>query len=199
MTAPSRPTRFRARCGFTLLEVIVVVAILAILAALAAPRFAGATRREFTLAVEKVQDLLTMFAQRDSLSPKPVGISFDAQRGWLYLVVLDTDDWRFSTTADWQPDPYVRPVKLPGVVNTATLAVYADGESIDISEYPLANSPGEPRPRIELSFQSIDGLHTASLTLAPHAVAPSLLDSELVTVERVPVDLDAAGRSREEW
>jgi prepilin-type N-terminal cleavage/methylation domain-containing protein len=193
------PSRRIGPRGFTLLEVIVVVAILALLATLTVPRVTGMARREFDLTADRVADLLMMFAHRDSLGQKPVGIMYDESRRALMLVVLDIDDPEQRHTASWQLDPYVDPVKLPDIVDPQSLVATADGEVAYIAEYPLSHTPGEARPTIEISFQSYDGAYHTSLVLHPYDVAPRRTDRSAQAQARQPVDLDAAGRSREEW
>ena len=193
---PSRCTRLR---GFTLLEVMVVVLILALLATITVPRVTGMARREFDLAADQVADLLTMFAQRDNLGQRPVGLWYDESRRSLALVVLDVIDPESRTEADWQIDPFVDPVRLPDIVDASSLMVMADGEAAYIADWPLSHTPGEARPTIEVYFQSFDRSHRVTLVLQPYDVAPQRMDRSGRAQARLPVDLDAAGRSREDW
>ena len=55
-----RPTR----CGFTLIEMIVVIIVMAIMASLTLPRLFGNDRRQFQHVADQVSDLLMMYAQR---------------------------------------------------------------------------------------------------------------------------------------
>jgi prepilin-type N-terminal cleavage/methylation domain-containing protein len=199
MRASAGPSRHPGQRGFTLLEVIVVVAMLALLATITVPRMTGMARREFELATDRVADLLMMFAHRDNLGQKPVGLMYDESRRALMLVVLDIDDPEQRNTATWQIDPYVDPVRLPDIVDPDSLVVTADGEVAYIADYPLSHTPGEARPTIEVSFQSRDGAYHTTLVLHPYDVAPRRLDRSAQAQARMPVDLDAAGRSREEW
>jgi len=185
--------------GFTLLEVMVVVIILALVATITVPRLTGMAKREFDLVAERVADLLTMFAQRDNLGQKPVGLWYDESRRALTLVVLDVIDPESRTQADWQIDPFVDPVRLPDVVDANSLMVIADGEAAYIAEWPLGHTPGEARPTIEVYFQSFDGQHRVTLVLQPYDVAPRRMDRSGRAQARLPLDLDAAGRSREDW
>jgi prepilin-type N-terminal cleavage/methylation domain-containing protein len=75
--------------AFTLIEVIIVVAIVAILAAMTMPRLLNQDRRRLQEATDGVSDLLIMFALRESLSDRPVGIWHDAERNWIVLMMLD--------------------------------------------------------------------------------------------------------------
>jgi hypothetical protein len=183
-----------------LLEVMVVVVILAIMSTMAMPYLTGTTRRTFELCVDQVADLLTMYAQRDNLGQKPVGLWYDAHRRQLELVVLDVDESGFGEDATWRPDRFIKPVKLPDVVDGESLALWADGELLDITDptRPIYHTPGDNRPTLEIALQTYDQRHYAALILTPHAVAPRRLDDRALSV-RMPEDLDAAGRSREDW
>lgn len=190
-----RPTR---REGFTLLEVIVAVSIIAILASIIVPRFAGGSRRQFDLAVDQVGDLLVMFAQRDNLGRQPIGLMHDDDTQVLKLMVLDTIDEDSTGPAEWRPDLFVQPLVLPPILDHEAIWVYADGEQVDIREWPLAHMPGEERPMIEIVLRSRDEEHQATLLLPAHGVAPVRTD-KVAYAARQPVDLDAQGRSREDW
>jgi len=172
----------------------VVVVIIAIMATLAVPRLASQGRRAFDLTADQVSDVLMMFAQRDQLGKKPVGLRYDAERRWLQMVVLEGDPTDSSVMAEWQPDRFVAPVKLPDMVDGSTFTIRADYEVIDTQDWPLSHTPGDDRPTIEISFESIDQVHYVTLVLGPHAVTAKRSDEA-----RMAVDLDAAGRSREDW
>jgi prepilin-type N-terminal cleavage/methylation domain-containing protein len=191
-------------CGFTLLEVIVVVVIMALLATILVPRLAGNQKRTFRLATEQVADLLLMYAQRDSLSRKPVGIRQELQgpdHNWILLVTLETsDNPLLEGASEWKPDRAVAPVKLPAYGDEPLpVEVRADGELMNVQDWPLASTPGRDRPTIDITLYGPDGL-TATVSLASHAIAPDVFgldDSQTRRPE--PIDLDAIGRSREDW
>jgi prepilin-type N-terminal cleavage/methylation domain-containing protein len=190
-----RPSRL-AR-AFTLLEVMVVVVVLTLLMSMAIPRLGNTDRRTFQLAVDQVADLLMMYAQRDNLSPYPVGLLHDANNGQLLVMVLDGDDDR----GDWTVDRLARPVNLPDVVDQDMLFVYVDGEPVSIREWPLGNTPGQDRPTLEISLQSMDGEQQVTLTLPSYGMSPKRQwsDGTGYLGRRETVDLDAQGRSREDW
>src|SRR5262245_19676260 len=128
----------RFRRSFTMIEMIVVLLIIAIMATMAVPNLGNTQRREFRLAVDQVADLLTMYAQRESLGEKIVGIQHDTQLGTLQLVVLDYDNTNPGAAANWRRDVYVKPVKLPVFMRPEDLEIYADGDFIDTSTWPLS-------------------------------------------------------------
>ena len=185
------------RRGFTLLELLVVLVILALLFSMIVPRFAGTDRRALQLVSDQVADLLTMYAHRATLGQKPVGVGYDPERRAIMLLVIDIDLDRPDQPADWQVDRLVTPVKLPSTVDL--LDARADGEPVDLALWPIANRPGKDRPTIEITLVGRDG-ETTAVVLAPHAVAPRQINpDEVGPAIRMPIDLDAAGRHREEW
>jgi prepilin-type N-terminal cleavage/methylation domain-containing protein len=199
MARMTRPFRTGARSGFTLLEVLVVVILIALLASLTVPRLTGTSRRVFELTVEQASDMLTMFAQRESLGSHPIGLRYDSARNELQLVTLQGDPEARDEQPVWEVDRFVRPIELPEIIDPQTLTLTVDGEFIDITDYPFAHMPGDLRPTIELSFASHDGDLHASLVLARHDLRPERLGRGDALAKRMPIDLDAAGRSREDW
>ncbi|MHC4992356.1 MAG: pilus assembly FimT family protein [Planctomycetota bacterium] len=189
---PSRPAR-AGRGGFTLLEVMIALVILTVMASIMIPRFgAGLPKREFQLAVDQASDLLTMFAQRQQMQQNPVGIRYDELEHRLKLVILDRESGA-EGPAKWVVDPYVMPIRLPDDPERFSVEVYADGDYVDIREWPLATTPNERRPTIRMSLQGEHG--SATLTLPAHGIVPT----ESGAGSHSRVDLDAAGRSRENW
>ena len=139
-----------------------------------------------------------MFAQRDNIGRRPIGLRHDDARNWLMLVVLDVEDGGPTGPAEWRHDVLVNPLTIPPILDREAIWVYADGELVDIREWPLSHMPGEPRPTIEIALRSVDNEHQTTLRLAPHGVSPVRTD-QVMYASRQPVDLDAAGRSREDW
>lgn len=181
--------------GFTLVELLVVMAILAILASMIVPRLLGNNARAFRVTCEQVSDMLTMYAQRENLGSKPVGLAYDADRHWLMMLEYDRAE-NGGRVADWQSDMLIRPVHLPEFAEL--VEVRSDGNPIDISQWPLSNRPGHARPSISLTLQGPEGAVT--FLLPPYAVAPRTVGT---TTDQAPppqpIDLFAAGRSRGEW
>jgi len=177
---------------------IVVVMVIALLATMTVPRLTGNQGREFNLAVEKVGDLLTMYAQRENLSSKVVGIAHNYDRNWLQLQIIDTDNDAPDRAAHWRADFFTPAVKLPAFMQGEDVELYADGDRYDATEWPLANSLGEARPRIDIVLRGPE--HSATLTLHPHGVAPVIVNGDQVTgTARAQLDLDNSGLNREDW
>jgi type II secretory pathway pseudopilin PulG len=190
--------RYKPR-AFTLIETSVVIMFLSIVMSVALPRLMGQERREIQAAEHRVRDLLMMFAQREALSGTPVGIWHDAQRNWIVLVMLEETGGEGTDSARWRPDHAVRPVELPRNIPVNGVRATADGRPIDIRRWPIASEPGRMRPTIEITMQADDG-QTRTLILPSYAITPYALEdgSELAAL-RVPIDLDSAGRRREDW
>ena len=196
--------RSGSRVGFTLMELMVVIAVLAIVMSVAVPRLLGGDEREFQLAGDQVADLLTMYAQRTRVGTQPVALSQDYNRATgqveLMLMTLKEDDEERGFS-DWVIDRYVRPVRLPTVIEPEGLTVVVDGEVVDISEWPVTTTRGQNRPRIEIILRHRETPASITLTLASYAIGPDRRDSygSSTGPGRETVDLDLAGRSRDTW
>jgi prepilin-type N-terminal cleavage/methylation domain-containing protein len=189
---------WQSRRAFTLMEIIVVITIIVIMSSLIVPRLSGNEKRQFKVTVDQVGDLLTMYAQRQSLGQKMVGILHDRRVNSLTLMELDDDGGSKDHIANWRVDPYVDAVKLPPFMIDSDVMILMDGDSIDASDYPLSCETGQARPTIEIGLRGAG--ETASLVLAPYGVAPVLSSSfESRGAIRTKYDLDASGRSREDW
>ncbi len=176
-----------------------VICILAIMAAMTIPRLLGQNRRAVQVAADEVADLLTMYAQREMLSPKPVGVWHDAERNWIMLMILEIDPARPDEPANWRLDPHVAPVKLPANIPEANVSARENGEPVDFQLWPIDATPGKQRPSIEISLLADDGT-VRRLVLPSHAIAPHQLDNFRDSANvRSPIDLDEAGRHQEDW
>lgn len=191
------------RRGFTLIEVIVVTVLMAMLAIVMVSRLTGAANREFDLASERVSDLLLMFAMRSEFADEPVGILLDPDRNSLRLVVRRGERGEFND--GWEFDNSVQEIRLPHFIESTSMEFSADGDSVDPSDRPLTNLPGQPRPRIEVTMQSNDYRHPRSIRfiLPSNSWRPIRIDSmrneSIEAISRTPVDLDMSGSWQEDW
>lgn len=184
------------RCGFTLIELIVVIMVMAIMATMILPRMFGNDKRQFQLVADQVSDLLMMYAQRESLDTKPVSLWEDTDRRQLKLMTLEVFDDSLTKQSKWIIDSTVRPVSLPNDV--AILDVHVDGESMDISTWPFQSPPGQLRPTLAIILEGPSGIIT--IAMASHSIVPMQIHSQQYAEWLGgPVDLDAAGLDREDW
>ncbi len=176
-----------------------MVVLLALLSSLTVPRIFGTQKRVFQQTANQVADLMLMYAQRDRLGQKPVGLLYSETDNWLMLVVLSEDDAIQGIDPSWELDATVAPVKLPSFIEAGDLVVYTDGISVDIRDWPLANSPGRDLPTIEIELYGPDG-QLATVVLPSGAIAPDVYGFDQYPIPRAQaIDLDAIGRSREDW
>ena len=146
MPAPRRSIRVNIalrRRGFTLIEALLVVAVLAILAGLIVPRMGGITRRQETVAVDRVADLLTMFAFRSSAGKQPVGLMYDGRSRTFELLILDIDPTQRGDPVVWQPDRLSMPAPLPEGMELAFAR--EDLSTLPDTEWMIATKPGGER------------------------------------------------------
>lgn len=184
------------RCGFTLIELIVVIMVMAIMATMILPRLFGNDKRQFQLVADQVSDLLMMYAQRESLGTKPVSLWEDTDRRQLKLMTLEVFDDSLTKQSKWIIDKTVRPVSLPNDV--VILDVHVDGESMDISTWPFQSPPGQLRPSLAIILEGPSGIIT--IAMASHSIVPMQIHSQQYAEWLGgPVDLDAAGLDREDW
>lgn len=174
-----------------------MLVLLGLIASMMVPRLLGNESRVFQLTCDQVADMLTMFAKRESLGSKPIGLLYDPDRHWLYVMEFDAEEDSRLRDAIWQHDMLIRPVRLPDFVELTD--VRSDGDSVDISAWPLTNRPGQTRPAVTISLRGPEG-ESVTFHLPSHAVAPQRFgDGARTTSHPSPIDLNAMGRSRGEW
>jgi len=192
-----RPSDITRRRAFTIVEMLIVVVILVLLATMMVPRLLSNDIRVYRATCEEVADMLTMFAQRDALTQQPVGVFYDEAAHRLEVRVYDQDIEQHDRVAEWRPDRFIRPVALPEFVELVD--VLEDHRPVDIRRWPVASRPGQQRSMIEIVLGGPQGA-TTSISLAPHDASPMLFSHDKEPpVMATPIDLNAAGRMREDW
>jgi prepilin-type N-terminal cleavage/methylation domain-containing protein len=184
------------RRAFTLIELIVVIAILAIVSAVVMPRLRTMSRGQADVAVERISELLSLFAWRDNAGTQQCAIYLNPDTNALELWTLEVDPRHPAEPAEWVPDRFVQPVRMPDTVELAEVLV--DGMRMNGSEWKIPGSPSGNRPRIEMRVVA-PGLDS-TLVLESGAATPMRIDNGQVVVDqRAAKDLDAKGMSRTPW
>ena len=183
------------RRGFTLLELIVVISILAVVSSVVIPRLRGLSKGKADVAVERLSELLSLFAWRDNAGSQQCAIYMNPDSSAIELWTLEPISNRPTDPGEWMPDRFVQPVRIPEGVQ---LEVMADGMRLDGSEWRIVGSPSGNRALIEMRV-STDGFDSL-LLLNPSAAMPTRVDNgKIVEDQRETRDLDARGMSREPW
>ena len=187
-----------SRSGFTLIEVIVVVIVIGLLATVLVPRLTSTRKQRFELFTSQVSDLLMMYAQRDNLGRRPIGLRVDTSSTppTMQVVVRQEDA---TNSQDWTRDVSIRPVKLPEFVRADDIVLFADGEVVNIINWTLGHVPGENRPAIEVTIRDDQNQYESTLTLSSYGISPQRRGEYRAAARAQQVDLDAEGRSQEEW
>lgn len=189
---PSIAGRDRA---FTLVEVLIAITIVAILAAIVVPAISGIDRRKARFDADQLEDLLTMYAYRDSTTSQQIRIERDPQTGAIGLWVKETDPGDPNAIPQWLPDRFTDPVMLDVVT---ILDVRMDGYRFEPGHWSLTRVPGQPRPRLEIDISGpeID----STIVLDAQAITPRRLEVGRRNADvRQVIDLDGEGLDREDW
>jgi|GEM_PF-658541 len=190
------------RRGFSLIEIIIAVIILAILSGMIIPRVTRTTKAEHNNAVEKVRDLLSMYAFRNATSSsQQIALWQDPETGWLALLFKNRDPSSTSEDGEksryeWEADSRIPPVILPRGMEVSDLLI--DGSSVSGSDWIVPTTPGGGRPSIELRL--ISGSIDSILRLDSNSMVPVRIDAGSLPVPvRERIDLDAYGTRGEKW
>jgi prepilin-type N-terminal cleavage/methylation domain-containing protein len=196
-----RPYPLKQGAGaFTLLELLIALTIMAVMAALLVPAITGLSGRQARQAVDQVEDILTMYAYRDSTSVQPVALwgggATEETGGWLGLHVLDRDPAFPDDPALWVPDRFSTVLDLPPYLTIIDVRV--DGRRQVLQEFLITRQPSQPRPTIEVDLEG-EGVAT-TVVLDPQALTARRVDaSGPAQAHRLQIDLDRGGRDRENW
>lgn len=169
---------------------------MALLAAIIVPAITGIGARQARLGVDQVQDLLTMYAYRDSTGAQPVALWGNGDAGELGLWVLDQDPSFAEDPAAWVPDRFSAPLILPSAISMVDVRV--DGRRLPLADFIIARQPSQPRPTIEIDLEGEDV--EVTLVLEPQALTARRIEKGVaIDGFRTQIDLDRQGRDREDW
>ncbi len=188
--------------------------ILGVMAGLILPHALGNTARRVEVEARAAQHLLSMAAERDTLSIEPQAIEYDDGASQLRLLVRRTGaafaGGSGSAADDWHPDP----MSLPVVFTTGRLAqAWSDGRPLPKSRWRVVFSQDQARPSLVLQIEPREPTGGAGASGLTGAWQISLAgDASAAT--RTPVDrgagaaafagsrsidLDAAGKGDKPW
>lgn len=185
--------RFRRR-GFSIVEVVIVAVMLAIVAATIVPRFTVANRQIEEKAVLEVEDLLRMYAFRNSAGMQQISLYYDGVAGEMSLWIKDLDPSNPDGPRIWQQDRLSSPVELPE--GMTVLEALADGTPMRDDPWKIDTLPDGSRPHIELVLGGNEV--SATLVLENYTITPVRVGDRGAVV-RDAVDLDAQGSGLEPW
>lgn len=184
----------RGRRGFSLIELIVVSILIVVIGAITLPRMTSLERRREDKALLEVEDLLRMFAFRNSVGTQQIALHFDRSKNSLSLWILDLSADDPEGPRVWQQDRLSYPVELP---ESMTITEAASDDSVIRDEmWTIASNPDGSRPRIAVF---VEGRNlSGEIALDSYSTVPVRLDKENA-VRREPIDLDAEGRAFDRW
>ena len=185
----------RVRSGFSLVEVIIVVMILSVLSGLIIPRMVGIASSKERQVVMTAADLLSAFAYRDSIASGSAAIEYDGGNRSLILLGARGGN-RKDGPLTWQRDPLAPVVRFPEYIDIRALA---DEELLPETNWSITARDDGTRPTIQ--FQISGNKIEATISLPRWAQSPYVVESDALTVPRLPdaIDLDATGQGRDTW
>ena len=127
---------------------IVACSILVIVGTLALPRFLVVDSQREEKAVVAVEDLLRMFAFRNSAGLQQVSLHYTRENATLALWIMDLNPADPEGPRVWQQDRLSSAVELPEGLKIER--ALADGVPMTEDEWSIATNPDGSRPRIEI-------------------------------------------------
>jgi prepilin-type N-terminal cleavage/methylation domain-containing protein len=180
--------------GFSLIEVVVVCVMLTIVAAAVVPRLIVVQRQREQKAILEVEDLLRMYAFRNSVGTQQIGLYYDRAIGEVSLWIKDLDPRDPLGPRVWQQDRLSNPVELPEGMDIARAT--ADGIEMIDDAWNIPTHPDGSRPSIVLEIAGRE--EQAELVLEPYATVPVRVGERGAFI-REAIDLDREGRTFDTW
>ncbi len=183
------------RHAFTIIELLVATAILVVMAAAIVPRMAGMGWFSHDAAMTQVEQMLAMFAYRESAATQQVALFRDPESGDIALLVMKKAPG-LDADAEWEYDTMVRPYRVPAEMELT--AITADGQELDPKSWMIASIPSGGRPEVVMVWNGPAG--ETELRLPSTQLIPRRADNGVAAApEREGVNLDNAGMTQEAW
>ncbi|MFM7134996.1 MAG: hypothetical protein ACKO0W_11840, partial [Planctomycetota bacterium] len=145
-------------------------------------------------AILEVEDLMRMYAFRNSVGTQQIGLYYDGAIGEVSLWIKDLDPRDPTGPRVWQQDRLSNPVELPeGMVISRALA---DGIEMIDDAWNIPTHPDGSRPSIAIEIEGRE--EKAELVLEPYATVPVRAGERGVFI-REAIDLDREGRAFDAW
>lgn len=171
-----------------------VCVMLTIVAAAVVPRLIVVQRQREQKAILEVEDLLRMYAFRNSVGTQQIGLYYDRAIGEVSLWIKDLDPRDPLGPRVWQQDRLSNPVELPEGMDIARAT--ADGIEMIDDAWNIPTHPDGSRPSIVLEIAGRE--EQAELVLEPYATVP-VRAGERGAFIREAIDLDREGRAFDTW
>lgn len=195
--ATAMPAR---RSAFSMIEMVVVVVILGVLAMAVVPRMVSTRGREVQATAQRLADLLTIAARRDSLLSQRIAVEYDAREGQLRLMRLISPEPESGAAAVWKADALA---PAADIGSSRVVEAWMDGSSLDPKQWRVELPQNQMRPAISMVLADAGGQNLWRVDLAPRATRA------VVTAGQQPVrggvegsefvDLDASGQGVTPW
>jgi len=171
-----------------------VCVMLTIVAAAVVPRLIVVQRQREQKAILEVEDLLRMYAFRNSVGTQQIGLYYDRAIGEVSLWIKDLDPRDPLGPRVWQQDRLSNPVELPEGMDIARAT--ADGIEMIDDAWNIPTHPDGSRPSIVLEIAGRE--EQAELVLEPYATVPVRVGERGAFI-REAIDLDREGRTFDTW
>jgi prepilin-type N-terminal cleavage/methylation domain-containing protein len=200
--------------AFTLVEIIVVIIILGVMAGLILPHAIGTSARQVDVEARAAQHLLSIAAERDTLSVEPQALEYDDATSELRLLVRRIGSASAAVQGEsgegadaWRADPLL----LPAVFTSGRLTqAWADGRPLPRGRWRVMFTQDQVRPAIVLQVEPRAGAASGAKATAWQVALPAEASAATrVAVspgqafaaagESRSIDLDASGKGEKPW
>jgi len=181
----------RPRSGFTLIELIVAVVIIGVLSGVVIPRVMQRSTSAESRETERVAQLLSAMANRESLSSQQVQLTWDADASRLEVLTPSAEAADNTMRADRL---------IPGVTLELLSMTEATAGSQELrgEEWVFQTSPGLPRPLLTLLLEARSG-RSWTIMLEPQGTVARVFAGDEPKEVLQSIDLDEEGMRDQAW